>query len=53
MAPQCLDGPNSSSQQGIDDVLDVFAAVTSGRHVHCTLEFVHAWFKLKIDAENG
>ena len=35
------------------ELLDVFAAGTSGRHVHCTWEMVQAWFKLKIDRENG
>ena len=34
-------------------LLDVFATVTSGRHVHCMWELVQAWFKLKIDPENG
>ena len=34
-------------------LLDVFAAVTYGRHVHCTWELVQAWFKLKIDPESG
>ena len=34
-------------------LLDVFAAVTSGRHMHCMWELVQAWFKLKIDQEDG
>ena len=33
--------------------LDVLAAVTSGRHVHCMWELVQARFKLKTDRENG